>query len=93
MKAQTKISSRKIRAALNTPAETNRERVAVACLHNAVSRESEMNYQAIMEGFSKFGIAEDAIIPRVNVFTKYAWEALGYVVLASERYNGVTRRS
>jgi hypothetical protein len=89
MNASKKISRRRINAALNQPAETNKERIAVACLHNAVSQESLLNYAAIMEGFGKFGILPGAIIPRVNVFTAYAWLALGYKVMPAEKYNGV----
>lgn len=89
MNATTKISTRKINSALNAPTETNKERINQACLRNATQNESELNYARIMEGFAQYGIAEDCIIPRINVFTKFAWEALGYRVRPSELVNGV----
>lgn len=90
MNANTKISRRRINSALNAPTDTQADKLRQVCLHNAVTRESELNYQRIMEGFAQHGINEVAIIPRINVFTKYAWEALGYRVRESEKYNGVT---
>lgn len=45
---------------------------------------STMNYQAIIEGFLGMGIPADDIIPRENVFTFRAWQALGRVVKKGE---------
>ena len=49
-------------------------------LTNAVQGQSTANYEAIFEGFTALGIAEDDIKPRENIFTFHAWKALGRVV-------------
>lgn len=49
-------------------------------LTNAVQGQSTANYEAIFEGFTALGIAEDDIKPRENIFTFHAWQALGRVV-------------
>jgi hypothetical protein len=43
-----------------------------------------MNYAAIFEGFASRGIPEDEIKPRENVFTFWAWKALGRQVKKGE---------
>ena len=43
----------------------------------AVSSQSVMNYASIFEGFSAIGIPESEILPRENVFTFWAWKAVG----------------
>jgi antirestriction protein ArdC len=54
-------------------------------LLNAISRDSTMNYAAIVEGFVEKGISIDQIIPRENVFTFNAWKALGRAVRKGEQ--------
>ena len=46
-------------------------------LHNATSRESTMNYGAIIRGFVDMNIPISDIKPRENVFTFNAWRGLG----------------
>jgi antirestriction protein ArdC len=46
-------------------------------LAKARGGESTCNYRAIIQGFLAMGIAEDNILPRVNVLTFHAWRALG----------------
>lgn len=43
----------------------------------AVSSQSTMNYQTILNGFEAMGIPMDQIKPRENVLTYNAWKALG----------------
>ena len=43
-----------------------------------------MNYVAILEGFAARGIPMDEIKPRENVFTFWAWKALGRRVKKGE---------
>jgi antirestriction protein ArdC len=49
-------------------------------LVNAVSQDSTMNYETIIEGLMTKGIEIEDIKPRENVFTFKAWIALGRVV-------------
>ena len=53
-------------------------------LSNAVTGQSLMNYQAIIEGFAEKGVAVEEIKPRENVFTFKAWMALGRCVKKGE---------
>ncbi len=62
-----------------------REAIAAQALTKAVSSQSTMNYQAILEGFAKRGVPLDQIIPRQNIFTFHAWRALGRTVRKGEK--------
>lgn len=53
-------------------------------LQRAVSGQSVMNYAAIFEGFLAKGIPESEIRPRENVFTFWAWKAVGRRVKKGE---------
>lgn len=46
-------------------------------LAKARSGQSTCNYRAIVDGFMEMGIAQELILPRVNVLTFHAWKALG----------------
>lgn len=59
--------------------------LAHQALVNAVSHESTMNYEAIIEGMLEKGIEIADIKPRENVFTFKAWIALGRVVRKGEK--------
>lgn len=61
-----------------------KQEIQINALHNAISHQSTMNYQAIIEGFAEKGIPLDQIVPRENVFTFNAWKALGRVVRKGE---------
>ena len=50
----------------------------------AVAGQSVMNYAAIYEGFLAKGIPESEIKPRENVFTFWAWKAVGRRVKKGE---------
>lgn len=54
-------------------------------LNNATTQNSTMNYEAIINGFMEKGIAQEDIIPRINVFTYNAWKALGRQVRKGEK--------
>jgi hypothetical protein len=57
--------------------------------HEALARArggiSVANYAAIVEGFTRKGIAPNEILPRTNVFTYNAWKALGRQVRKGEK--------
>ena len=53
------------------------DQLASEALHNATSRESTMNYGAIIQGFVAMHIPVADIKPRENVFTFNAWRGLG----------------
>ncbi len=55
-----------------------------AALSNALGSASATNYPAIFAGFAEKGIAAQDIKPRENVFTYYAWRALGRQVRKGE---------
>ena len=50
----------------------------------AVSSQSVMNYASIYEGFLAMGIPESEIKPRENVFTFWAWKAVGRRVMKGQ---------
>lgn len=54
-------------------------------LTNALSGQSTMNYQAIMDGFTAKGIPLADIQPRLNIFTYTAWGWMGRTVRKGER--------
>lgn len=58
--------------------------MAQESLTRAVSSQSVMNYQGIFDGFMAMGIPESEIKPRENVFTFWAWKALGRRVKKGE---------
>ena len=62
-----------------TKKEIAQEALARARNNNALS-----NYPTIYEGFVSKGIAESDILPRENVFTYHAWQALGRQVKKGE---------
>lgn len=66
------------------PNGKTREQIAGEALHNAITNESTMNYETIIEGFMEMGIPAEEITPRENVFTFNAWKALGRVVKKGE---------
>ena len=51
---------------------------------------STANYSAIFSGFAAMGVPESEIVPRQNVFTYRAWQALGRQVRRGERGVSVT---
>ena len=53
-------------------------------LTRATSGQSLSNYAPIIMGFMERGIPADEIQPRVNVFTFWAWQALGRRVRKGE---------
>ena len=53
-------------------------------LARATGNTSALNYGAIYSGFLAKGIAEEDIIPRVNVLTFHAWKAKGRSVRKGE---------
>lgn len=58
--------------------------MAQESLNRAVSSQSVMNYQGIFDGFLAMGIPEAEIKPRENVFTFWAWKALGRRVMKGQ---------
>jgi hypothetical protein len=54
-------------------------------LMRARSGNSALNYQAIITGFMAKGIPSSAIIPRENVLTYGAWQAIGRQVLKGQK--------
>ena len=54
-------------------------------LMRARSGSSALNYQAIITGFMAKGIPSSAIIPRENVLTYGAWQAIGRQVLKGQK--------
>jgi len=62
---------------------TNHEKQQEA-LSNAIGHRSTVNYGPIINGFMEKGIPIDDIRPRENVFTFWAWKALGRRVKKGE---------
>jgi hypothetical protein len=54
-------------------------------LMRARSGNSALNYHAIITGFIAKGIPSSAIIPRENVLTYGAWQAIGRQVLKGQK--------
>jgi len=54
-------------------------------LNRARAGNSMLNYQAILAGFSARGIPSSEIIPRENVLTYNAWQAIGRQVKKGEK--------
>ena len=59
-------------------------------LTRATSNSSVSNYPAIFSGMMEKGIPEDQILPRVNIFTYKAWQALGRQVMKGQKGVRVT---
>lgn len=56
---------------------THTEQTRREALDRAENGASERNYDALFAGFEALGISPDIVIPRENVFTYRAWQALG----------------
>ena len=67
-----------------------RERLQAEALSRAMHGQSTSNLVAIVDGFKAMGIAEPDIQPRENVFTFWAWKALGRQVRKGEHGVRVT---
>ncbi len=55
----------------------NTREIEAEALSRATLGESVMNYPAIFQGFLVMGIPESEIKPRENVFSFWAWKAVG----------------
>jgi len=62
-----------------------KENIASEALQNALSGQSLINYENIINGFVEKGLNAEDITPRKNVFTYNAWRALGRYVRRGER--------
>ena len=67
-----------------------RESLQAEALNRAMRGQSTSNLVAIVEGFKAKGVAEADILPRENVFTFWAWKALGRQVRKGEHGVRVT---
>ena len=61
-----------------------KQEIASEALSRATQGQSIANYATIFEGFQAKGIAENDIIPRVNVLTYHAWKAVNRQVKKGE---------
>ena len=61
-----------------------REQLQAEALNRAMHGQSTSNLGEIIKGFKAMGIAEPDIRPRENVFTFWAWKALGRQVRKGE---------
>lgn len=57
----------------------------IEALERARSGNSALNYQAILSGFMAKGIPSSEIIPRENVLTYNAWQAINRQVRKGEK--------
>ena len=57
----------------------------IEALQRARSGNSALNYQAILSGFMAKGIPSSEIIPRENVLTYNAWQAINRQVRKGEK--------
>ena len=71
-------------------AAITRERLQAEALSRAMHGQATSNLAAIVDGFKAMGIAEADISPRENVFTFWAWKALGRQVRKGEHGVRVT---
>ena len=71
-------------------ATITRERLQAEALNRAMHGQSTSNLGEIIKGFMAMGIAEPDIRPRENVFTFWAWKALGRQVRKGEHGVRVT---
>lgn len=67
-----------------------RETLQAEALSRAMYGQSTSNLVAIVDGFKAMGVAEADILPRENVFTFWAWKALGRQVRKGEHGVRVT---
>ena len=67
-------------AASRLEREAKADQLGREALHNATSRDSTMNYAAIIQGFVAMAIPIEDIKPRENVFTFKAWRGMGRTV-------------
>jgi antirestriction protein ArdC len=74
------MASKSRRAALSM----SRDEIQAQALQNALSNQSAMNYQTIIDGFVEKGVPVEDIIPRRTVFTYNAWLAAGRQVRKGE---------
>ena len=61
-----------------------RETLQAEALSRAMHGQSKSNLDEIFNGFKAMGIAEVDILPRQNIFTFWAWKALGRKVCKGE---------
>ena len=71
-------------------AAITREQLQAEALSRAMHGQSTSNLGEIIKGFKTMGIPEPDIRPRENVFTFWAWKALGRQVRKGERGVRVT---
>ncbi len=83
--AGTSTTSRKARAGRGRTSRRANPGGSLRALEKAITGQSMMNYQAIIEGFIAKGIEPDQIRPRENVFTYEAWRAVGRQVRRGEK--------
>ena len=62
----------------------DKQTISLESLNRAKQGDSLLNYPAIYSGFASKGINASDIIPRENVFTYNAWQALGRQVRKGE---------
>ena len=67
-----------------------RETLQAEALSRAMHGQSTSNLDEIFKGFKAMGIAEVDILPRQNIFTFWAWKALGRQVRKGEHGVRVT---
>ena len=67
-----------------------REQLQAEALNRAMHGQSTSNLDEIFKGFKAMGIAEVDILPRQNIFTFWAWKALGRKVCKGEHGVRVT---
>ena len=67
-----------------------REQLQAEALNRAMHGQSTSNLDQIFNGFKAMGIAEVDILPRQNIFTFWAWKALGRQVRKGEHGVRVT---
>ena len=67
-----------------------REQLQAEALNRAMHGQSTSNLDQIFNGFKAMGIAEVDILPRQNIFTFWAWKALGRKVCKGEHGVRVT---
>ena len=66
------------------------EQLQAEALNRAMQGRSTSNLNEIFKGFKAMGIAEVDILPRQNIFTFWAWKALGRKVCKGEHGVRVT---
>jgi hypothetical protein len=69
---------------MNATRGARREEMQQEALSRAIGGQALTNWPAIFAGFTAKGIPESDIRPRENIFTYYAWRALGRQVRRGE---------